>query len=246
MLQSVWSLGWGGPGSPVGASPGEDVAMHDEPQERETGEPPTFEPPHSNGAVHHAPPKRTHAPWEFIILTLFVLLICIGIILGWTLFGAHSPEKLDATSATDVSTACNRAQAKLKTLPDPDPRGNGTERAARVRAENVVLVAMVTQIAAVHPKSSTQDAGLQGWARDWTRMIDARAQYATSLAALAHSPNPNAKVRFIYPASNAITPITTNMDNYVRESTPRLDACFSAALQLEVVEGPRVYAKVTS
>jgi hypothetical protein len=227
------------------------AAMRDEPQERESGEtgqspPPTFEPPHSNGAAHPAPPKRTHAPWEFMILTLFVLLICIGIILGWTLFGSHSPEKLDATSAADVAAACNRAQAKLKTLPDPDPRGNGTERAARVQGENVVLRTMVAQIAVVHPKSSTQYAGLQGWTKDWTRMIDARVRYATSLEALAHSTNPNAKVRFVYPASNAIRPITTNMDNYVRESTPRLDACFSAALQLEVVEGPRVYAKVTS
>jgi hypothetical protein len=53
-------------------------------------------------------------------------------------------------------------------------------------------------------------------------------------------------VRFIYPASNAITPITQNMDDYVRESTPRLNACFTQALQLEVVEGPRVYEKVTS
>ena len=77
-------------------------------------------------------------------------------------------------------------------------------------------------------------------------MIDARDTYATALEGLAHSKNPNAKVRFIYPATHAITPITSNMDDYVRESTPRLDACFTAALQLEVVEGLRVYQKVTS
>ena len=47
-----------------------------------------LEPPHSNGAAHHNPPKRTHAPWEFIILGLFVLLFGIRIILGWTLVGA--------------------------------------------------------------------------------------------------------------------------------------------------------------
>jgi hypothetical protein len=105
---------------------------------------------------------------------------------------------------------------------------------------------MVEQILAVRPKSSTQAAGLQGWSKDWSRMIDARVTYADSLAALATSTDPNAKVQFIYPASNAITPVTTNMDNYVRESTPRLDACFTAALQLEVVEGPRDYEKVTS
>ena len=157
--------------------------MRDEPQERESGEtgessPPTFEPPHPNGAVHHDPPRRRHAPWEFIILALFVLLVCVGIILGWTLVGSHSPEKLDAQSAAAVAAACNRAQAKLKALPDPDPRGNGTERAARVRAENVALQAMVAEIATVHPKGSTPAAGLAGWTKDWSRMIDARAQYA--------------------------------------------------------------------
>jgi hypothetical protein len=228
--------------------------MRDEPREPGSGEagdraqPPPFEPPHPNGAVHHAEPaRRAHAPWEFIILSLFVLLVCIGIILGWTFVGSHSPEKLDVKSAAEVAAACDRAQAKLKALPDADPtREDGTKRAARVLAENVVLRAMVVDIAAVHPKSSTPAAGLQGWTRDWNRMIDARAVYAASLAALAHSTNPKAKVRFIYPASHAITPITSNMDDYVRESTPHLDACFTAALQLEVVEGPRVYEKVTS
>lgn len=220
-----------------------------EPIAEDAQAPPAFEAPHSNGAVHHndpEPPKRKHAPWEFLILILFVLLLCIGIILGWTLVGSKSPEKVDATSSAAVAAACDRAQAQLKALPDPDPRGNGTERSARVQAENTVLRDMVSRIAAIHPKSSTQDAGLQGWAKDWSRMIDARVTYADSLAALATSTDPNARVQFIYPASNAITPITTNMDNYVRESTPRLNSCFTAALQLEVVEGPRDYQKVTS
>lgn len=223
--------------------------MSDEPQDPETADapPPVFEAPHSNGAVHRTKPRRSYAPWEFIILTLFVLILCIGIVLGWTFIGSKSPEKLDVKSAAEVAAACNRAQAKLKALPDPDPsRENGTKRAARVRAENVPLRALVAEIAAVHPKTSTQLAGLQGWTKDWSRMIDARDVYAGSLEALAHSTNPNAKVRFIYPASNAITPITANMDDYVRESTPRLNACFTAALQLEVVEGPRVYEKVNS
>jgi len=121
----------------------------------------------------------------------------------------------------------------------------GPLRAALGRAENVPLRAMVTAIGDIHPKSSTQAAGLHGWIDDWNSMIAARDVYASSLEALANSSNPNARVRFIYPAVNGITPITQNMDNYVRESTPRLDACFTAALQLEVVEGPRVYVKVT-
>ena len=220
--------------------------MDDEPSDAPS-EAPGFEPPHSNGAVHETRPTRSHAPWEFIILTLFVLIIGIGLALGWAFIGSKSPEKLDATTAAEVASACNRAQATLKALPDADPsRENGTKRAARVRAENVPLREMVVEIAAVRPKTSTQLAGLLGWTKDWTRMIDARDVYATSLESLAHSSNPNAKVRFIYPASNAITPITSNMDDYVRESTPRLNACFTAALQLEVVEGPRVYEKVNS
>jgi hypothetical protein len=230
----------------------EDAVMPDTPEEPVDGDEvpaaPAFEEPHRNGAVHNDddPPKRKHAPWEFLILTLFVLLLCIGIILGWTLVGSKSPEKLDAQTAAQVSAACDTAVAKLKALPDPDPRGNGSERAARVRAENIPLREMVAEIAAVHPKSSTQAKGLEGWTKDWSRMIDARVAYADSLAALAHSSNPNGRVRFIYPASNAITPVTSNMDDYVRESTPRLNSCFTAALQLEIVEGPRVYEKVTS
>jgi hypothetical protein len=36
------------------------------------------------------------------------------------------------------------------------------------------------------------------------------------------------------------------MDDFVRENHPNLDACFTAALQLEQFEGKRVYEKVTS
>jgi hypothetical protein len=234
----------GSPGREVGEK---DGAVRDEPEVPPSPNP-GFEAPHPNGAVHQNEPPagRKHPPWEFLILTLLVLLLCVGIILGWTLVGSKSPEKLDATTAAAVAAACNRAQAQLKALPDPDPsKENGTKRAARVRAENVPLRAMVGEITAVRPPKSAQAAGLLGWTKDWSRMLDARDVYATSLERLAQSPDPNARVRFIYPATNAIRPITQNMDDYVRESTPRLDACFTEALQLEVVEGPREYKKVT-
>ena len=45
--------------------------------------------------------------------------------------------------------------------------------------------------------------------------------------------------------SGSLKPVTSNMDDYVRESHPNLDACFTEALQLDVVEGPREYQKVT-
>ena len=223
--------------------------MRDEPREPTHGDPdsgevapPAFEAPHSNGAAHHDKPRRTHAPWEFLILTLFVLLLCVGIILGWTLVGSHSPEKLDATSAAAISNACDQAVAELKTLPAEYPKV-GAARVARVRAENVFLRDMVQQIAAVHPASSTPATAVQKWSLDWTRMIDARARYADDLQ---HAASTGARVRLIYPAVNAITPVTKQMDDFVRENHPRLDACFTTALQLDIVEGQREYKKVTS
>jgi hypothetical protein len=193
--------------------------------------------------VHQSePPRRRHAPWEFIILSLFVAILCIGIILGWTLVGSHSPEKLDDASAAAISNACDQAVAKLKTLPTDYPK-LGAQRVARVRQENVFLEAMVEQFGQVHPTKSTPALAVQKWSADWTAMIGARARYADDLAASATT---GAKVRLIYPAVNAITPITQNMDDFVRENTPRLNACFTTALQLEVVEGPRDYQKVTS
>jgi hypothetical protein len=204
--------------------------------------PPVFEAPHPNGAMHTEPPRRRHAPWEFVILALLVLLIGVGIILGWTLVGSHSPERLDSASAAAVSAACNDAQAQLKALTNPDPR-LGRDRVARLRAENRVLQNMVSTFATVHPKSSTPATALEKWSADWGRMIEARARYADDLQSVAGTTR---RVRFIYPASNGITPVTQQMDDFVRENHPHLDACFTVALQLEQYEGKRVYEKVTS
>ncbi len=222
--------------------------MRDEPEEpgsdtsAEAGPPPAFEPPHSNGAVHQSEPARRHAPWEFLILTLLVAILCIGIVIGWTFVGSHSPERLDNASAAAAAAACNDAQTKLKALPNPDPR-LGADRVARIRAEDVVLREMVTALRAVRPTHSTPAAALTAWSADWGRMVDARDTYANDLQKAAGT---DTKVRLIYPATNAIKPITGHMDDFVRENNPHLDACFTGALQLEVVEGPRVYEKLTS
>jgi hypothetical protein len=237
-----------GSGSPETVHDGEDEIVHEEPQGPPADRPdpgiapPVFEPPHPNGAVHAVPDRRRHAPWEFVILALLVMLIGVGIILGWTLVGSHSPERLDDASASAVAAACNRAQAALKALPNPDPR-LGADRVERLRAENKVLLQMLTEFAAVHPRSSTPATALQRWSADWGRMIDARARYADDLHRVAGTTE---RVRFIYPAVNGITPVTEQMDDYVRENHPHLDACFTAALQLEQYEFKRVYQKVTS
>lgn len=197
-----------------------------------------YEPPHPNGAATPPEGGRTHAPWEFIILMLFVALVGIGIILAWTLVGSHSPERLNAADATHISSICGDAQAQLKALPNPSPI-LGADRVARIRAENRILRSMVAQISEQRPAAKTPAAALRGWTTDWSNVIDARDRYATDLVT-------QGRAKFVLPASQGVKPITENMDDYVRENHPNLDGCFTDALSLETVEGPRVYKKVTS
>ena len=70
-------------------------------------------------------------------------------------------------------------------------------------------------------------------------------QYADDLESAKD--DPTKKFQFVLPTSKSgsLKPVTSNMDDYVRESHPNLDACFTEALQLDVVEGPREYKKVT-
>jgi hypothetical protein len=201
-------------------------------------DPGDFEPPHPNGAAQPAArAKRPHAPWEFIVLSLFVALICIAIILGWTLVGSHSPERLDEPTAARLSVACNEAQARLKALPVSYPR-EGAEVVARIRRENGVLETMTRRFADTHPASKTEAAALVGWTTDWSRVIEARERFA-------HDLDTNRTAEFVLPASTGVKPVTGKMDDYVRENHPNLDACFTTALDAETVEGPRVYKKVT-
>ena len=196
-----------------------------------------FDPPHPNGAPERVGPTRTHPPWEFIVLMLFVALIGVGIILAWTLVGSRSPERLESAAAARLSSACNDAQATLRTLPNNFPRA-GADRVARIRAENEVLRAMVRRFAEVRPRASTAAAAVRGWSDDWSKVVDARERYATDLET-------KKAAQFVLPATRGVKPVTKNMDDFVRENHPNLDACFTEGLALETVEGPRDYKKVT-
>ncbi len=187
-----------------------------------------------------APPPR-HAHWEFRALTGLVALMAIGIILAWTLIGSKSPERLDSTSASHLSGACADAQAQLKALPNSAPR-TGADRVARLRAENAILRAMIGRFGDVRPRGSTPAAAVRGWSSDWTDVVDARQRYADALERTRTSGD---KVQFVLPAGRGLKPVTQNMDDFVRENHPNLTACFTQRLELETVEGARVYADVT-
>jgi hypothetical protein len=204
--------------------------------------PADFEAPHPNGSVQpEQKPKRKHAPWEFLILSLFVAILCIGIILGWTLIGSKSPERLDEQTAAPLANACESAQTALKALPNPAPT-LGADRVARIRAENDIFTTMIAAFHQVRPTSPTEADALRLWADDWQKVVAARAKYADELAATEGTDD---KVRFISPAGRGVKPITTNMDDYVRQSHPYLQPCFTKALELELVEGQREYKEVT-
>ena len=70
-----------------------------------------------------------------------------------------------------------------------------------------------------------------------------RAKYATSLDRIKN--DPTGRVEFVLPAVTGVKPITGKMDDYIRESHPYLDVCFTSGLELETVEGLRTYPKVT-
>ncbi len=193
-----------------------------------------FSPPHRNGS--NAAP-RGRRPWELAILGLLFALLCIGIIVGWTLYGSRSPERLDGSSAPAVAAACTGAEQALRGLPNAAPV-SGADRIARVRAEDRVLRSMLATIAAVHPRATTPARALRGWATDASNVVEARERYASTLAG-------GGRAQLVLPAYQGIKPVTARMDDFVRENHPHLDACFTAALQLDVVEGERVYEKVT-
>jgi hypothetical protein len=205
--------------------------------------PDELEPPHPNGAMKHSPARRAHAPWEFIILALLVALLAVGIILAWTLVGSHSPERLDATSAGAVNDACTAAQNSLRALPNPSPV-TGADRVARLRAEDTILRAMVVRMRDAHPQSATPARALDGWTTDWSRVIDARERYANDLE---QTKDTGGRTQFVLPASSSgsVKPVTSTMDDFVRENHPHIDACFTDALELSTVEGKREYKKVT-
>ena len=200
----------------------------------------TFEEPHPNGAV--TPPSREHGR----VLRQRIAIVVLGVIAAAWIFAIiwsvtktdQSPERMDTTAAAQVAGLCNDAQQQLKALPLSFPR-LGADRVHRIREENIILTDMVSEFAGVRPQKSTPTHALRGWSEDWTHVITARAQYATDL-------DTKHRARLVLPATQGIKPVTDKMDDFVRENHPNLDACFTQALALDTVEGPRVYKKVTS
>ena len=104
------------------------------------------------------------------------------------------PSRPRATGAGEVEGAPRPRSAPRRRRGRTDPR---RERAAPRDGR---------EFATVHPKSTTRPTALQRWSEDWGRMIDARGALRRRAGEVGD--HRTRKVRFIYPAVNAITPVT--------------------------------------
>ena len=176
------------------------------------------------GASTRRNPGRAHAPWEFIVLTLFVAILCIGIILGWTLVGAHSPERLDAVVRRGPLGRVRPGAGPVEGAPQ-------LRSAPRRRPGRASLGPKTSCCARWWCRSrrctAREDTGGRGAGLE--RRLgshDRRAQHLRRRPREVGDDEGQGEVHL--PGVNAITPITGHMDDFVRENNPHLDACFTA------------------
>jgi hypothetical protein len=168
-------------------------------------------------------------------LLLAFLLVCAGIVLGWTLFGSRSPEHLAAEDATSAERTCASAHRELRALPDPAPATRDA-LVARVEAETAVLTDMVAELDARRASGDTAATAYRAWIEDWNALLDARERYARELAR-------EDRVELILPSERGIKPITERMDDFVREQGGRMEHCLVERLQAENVDRERDYGE---
>ena len=212
--------------------------------------PRTFEAPHSNGAVHQPNrAARKHAPWEFMILSLFV---ADPVHRDHPRAGRSSARTRPSGSTTrrppPLSAACDRGADQVEGAARiPIRRQRRRARRRAMRAENVLLQrdGRSSSRPCTRSRRPRRRAAGRG-ATDWGRMIDAaRRATPTTSAKSRRQPNGQGALHLSGRQRDQAGDATRWTTSSAR-THPRLDACFTEALQLEVVEGPREYKKVTT
>ena len=191
----------------------------------------------TNGAVTTSGGTRSRVLRRRLIIGAFVL---VGLAWAFALVysvteGSRSPERLTDGEARTVATACRDAQRALEKLPQVGDRASYSEKADRIDREDAILTAMVERFGAVHPTANDPAVALDGWRRDWTRLIVARQNYVSDLR------RDGVDARFVEPATSGVEPIANKMNDWILEQGTRTDGCNTGVLQVEVVEGTRVY-----
>jgi hypothetical protein len=159
---------------------------------------------------------------------------------GWAFwYGAHrpKPEPLDATSLQAATSTCRAALVDLRELPQVGAAPTVGDRVRLIRAENTILERLVTGFDAIHPSDASGAKALAGFAADWRKLDTARERYVRELATTGQRP------KLFIPVDPTGAPATIRMGEYA--SIHHLDDCSPDRLQGEVVEGPRVYPRVS-
>lgn len=157
---------------------------------------------------------------------------------GWAFwYEAHrpKPEPLDAVAERAVASTCRTAIDALRPLPQVGATPTVAGRVARITAENTILAELTTGLSAIHPTDPEGAKALTGFTKDWRDLGTARTRYVTELAATGERPE------LEIPVGPDGAPVTIRMRLYA--DIHHLDACTPDALQGEVVEGRRTYAK---
>jgi hypothetical protein len=191
----------------------------------------------TNGAATTSGGTRSRKLRRRLILAAFVL---VGLAWGFAIIysvtaGGRSPERLTDAEARTIASACRDAQQALERLPQIGERATYAEKADRIDREDAILTTMVDRFGTVHPAGNDPAVALDGWRRDWSRLIAARANYVSDLR------TSGVDARFVEPASSGVEPIANKMNDWILEQGTRTDGCNTGVLQAEVVEGTRVY-----
>jgi hypothetical protein len=174
---------------------------------------------------------------RWLVVAAFVL---VGLVWAWAIAysvteGGRSPERLTDAEARAVANACRDAQRSLEKLPQVGVHASFAAKADRIDHEDAILVGMVERFQAVRPTGKDPATALDGWRRDWSKLIAARRSYVSDLRTRG------ADARFLEPATSGVEPIANKMNDWILEQGTRTDGCNTGVLQVEVVEGPRLY-----
>jgi hypothetical protein len=193
-----------------------------------------FESPHPNGAVkkRSAPPRRRR-----VIQVVFVIVALAWAYAIWYSVNRTSPEELDTESRRAVTAACENARDDLRALPDLEADASAADDVALVRQENDVFAAMIERIDAVDPVGTDPADALESWGEDWERLMEARAEFASDLAA-----DGSARLQIPAVSAGSAQPVTDRMDEYALQQD--LAPCRPEALQAEAVDAPRDYSEL--
>ncbi len=131
--------------------------------------------------------RPTRGPWRVAVRILLAVVVLAmvamwaGIFLGF--FDKTAPGTLDDDTFSKAATpVCAATKAQLDALPKAFESPDNVARAEVVAQSNVLLRAMVAQLATFAPTQDRDGRMTQEWLGDWSTYIGNREDYASRLS----------------------------------------------------------------